>query len=75
VIEKYIGYERTLPDTGGDWAMARYVEAVETEDETERQALMNTIIAYNQEDLEAMWEVMQWLKGKMAPAAPLKLVE
>ncbi len=75
VIEKYIGYERTLRDTGGDWAMARYVEAVETEDETERQALMNMIIAYNREDLEAMWGVMRWLKGKAAPAAPLKLVE
>jgi predicted RecB family nuclease len=75
VVEQYIGYERKLRDTGGDWAMARYVEAVETEDETERKALMNMIVAYNKEDLEAMWGVMQWLKGKMAPAAPLRLVE
>jgi hypothetical protein len=36
---------------------------------------MNMIVAYNKEDLEAMWGVMQWLKGKMAPAAPLRLVE
>ncbi len=75
VVERHIGYGRRLPDTGGDWAMARYVEAVETEDELERQALMNMIIAYNQEDLEAMWAVMQWLKEKTAPAASLKLVE
>ncbi|UCF41028.1 MAG: TM0106 family RecB-like putative nuclease [Gemmatimonadota bacterium] len=75
VVERHIGYERSLRETGGDWAMARYVEAVETEDETERQALMKMIIAYNREDLEAMWGVMQWLKDRAAPAVPLRLVE
>ena len=67
VVEKYIGFERKLRDTGGDWAMARYVEAVETKDELERQALMNLIIAYNREDLEAMWAVLQWLRSKGRP--------
>jgi uncharacterized protein len=75
VVEKYIGFERKLRDTGGDWAMARYVEAVETEDDLERQALMNLIIAYNREDLEAMWAVLQWLRSRGQPdlkGAPTK---
>jgi predicted RecB family nuclease len=72
VVEQYIGFERKLAETSGEWAMARYVEAVESQDELEREALMNMIVAYNREDLEAMWEVMQWLAAKGRP--DLKLV-
>jgi predicted RecB family nuclease len=74
-IERYIGFERSLPGTSGDWAMARYVEAFETRDELEREALMSLIIAYNREDLEAMWAVVQWLKGKAKPDLKLVRVE
>jgi predicted RecB family nuclease len=64
VVEKYIGYKRSMQEYGGDWSMAKYIEAVETEDAAEQQALMEQILKYNQEDLEAMWGVMRWLLDK-----------
>ena len=44
--------------------MAKYIEAVETEDAAERTAIMDEILAYNREDLAATWAVLQWLKSK-----------
>lgn len=67
VIEQHVGYERKLPEGNGQWAMARYIEATETCDEARRQELMDEILAYNQEDLEATWAVFRWLRSK-APA-------
>jgi len=64
VVEKYYGYERKLPEANGNWAMAKYIEATETEDENERNRVIDTIKAYNNEDIEAMWEVMK----KIVPA-------
>lgn len=64
VIERYIGFERSQEDYGGDWAMAKYIEATETENEAERAEVMAEILAYNREDLEATWAVLQWLKSK-----------
>jgi len=46
--------------------MAKYIEATETEDESARAALMNQILDYNREDLEATWAVLVWLKEKLA---------
>jgi len=63
VVEKYIGYKRTLDEYGGDWSMAKYIEATETRDEARRAEIMDQILAYNREDLEATWAVLQWLKG------------
>ncbi len=63
-VERYIGYERTMDEYGGDWAMARYIEAVETGDEKERRAIMDDILRYNREDLEATWAVFRWLREK-----------
>ena len=60
-VEKLAGYRRLLPEAAGDWAMAKYIEATELEDPNERQKVMNEIIRYNQEDLEATWTVLQWL--------------
>jgi len=60
-VEKLAGYGRLLPQADGDWAMAKYIEATELEDPNERQKVMNEIIRYNQEDLEATWTVLQWL--------------
>lgn len=62
VIEKYIGYNRTLQECGGDWSMAKYIEATETRNEAGRAELMDEILAYNREDLQATWAVLQWLK-------------
>ncbi|MBI4682290.1 MAG: hypothetical protein HY757_04225 [Nitrospirae bacterium] len=47
---------------GCDWSIAKYIEAVETEDEGERKSLMDEILKYNEEDLKATWAVFGWLK-------------
>ena len=65
VVEKHIGFERTLDEYGGDWAMAKYIEATEMEDEQERSKVMGEILRYNREDLEATWGVFGWLRGRV----------
>jgi predicted RecB family nuclease len=52
------------------WAMATFIEATETSDEGKRKDLMDKIVAYNKEDLEATWAVFRWLKGKAPLANP-----
>jgi len=64
VVEKYIGFKRTQDEYGGDWAMAKYIEAIETDDEKKRNEVMEEIILYNMEDLKATWAVLKWLKSK-----------
>lgn len=64
VIEKYIGFKRTQDEYGGDWAMAKYIEATETDDEGLRAQVLDQIKTYNREDLEATWAVLRWLKSK-----------
>jgi predicted RecB family nuclease len=64
VVEQYIGFKRTMDEFGGDWAMAKYIEATETEDEKTRAEVMDQILTYNCEDLQATWAVLQWLKTK-----------
>ncbi len=61
VVEKHVGFKRTQDEYGGDWSIAKYIEAVETEDEGDRRAKMNEIIKYNEEDLQATWAVLEWL--------------
>ncbi len=63
VIEKYIGFERTMDEYGGNWAMAQYIEAVESGDEVIRQEIMDKILLYNKEDLAATWAVWRWLSA------------
>ena len=62
-IETLTGYQRQLDEYGGDWSMAKYIRATETSDEAEREAIMDEILAYNREDLEATWAVLEWLRG------------
>ncbi|MCH8823251.1 MAG: TM0106 family RecB-like putative nuclease [Planctomycetes bacterium] len=64
VVEHYVGFERKEEEYGGDWAMAKYIEATETEDEGLRKEVMDLILAYNREDLEATWAVFQWLRSQ-----------
>src|SRR5271168_767574 len=64
VVEDYVGYERKEAEYGGAWAMATFIEATETSDERKRKELMDKIVAYNKEDLEATWAVFQWLSSK-----------
>jgi predicted RecB family nuclease len=63
VVERRAGYRRTLDEYGGDWSIARYIEAVETDDESARDQIMQEILDYNREDLEATWAVMGWLRS------------
>lgn len=64
VVEEYVGFKRSQDEYGGEWAMAKYIEATETEDEKKRKEVMDQVIAYNQEDLEATWTVLQWLVSR-----------
>jgi predicted RecB family nuclease len=64
VIEDYVGFKRTQDEYGGDWAIAKYIEATETGEQKERDAIVAEILTYNKEDLEATWAVLQWLKSK-----------
>jgi predicted RecB family nuclease len=62
VIEGHIGFERTQDEYGGDWSMAKYIEATETEDEAKRAEVMQQILDYNREDLDSTWAVLQWFR-------------
>jgi predicted RecB family nuclease len=64
VVEEYVGFERTQSEYGGSWAMAKFILATETDDETERNRLMAEILKYNEEDLGATWAVFEWLRSK-----------
>ena len=64
VVEEYVGFERTQDEYGGSWAMAKFMLASETNDEAERNRLMEEIMTYNEEDLAATWAVFEWLRGK-----------
>lgn len=67
VIEKYVNYKRSQTEYGGDWSMAMFIEATETSDDAKRKEVMDEILKYNREDLEATWAVFQWLKTKVPP--------
>ncbi|HXX17951.1 MAG TPA: TM0106 family RecB-like putative nuclease [Candidatus Acidoferrum sp.] len=71
VIEQHVGYKRQQDEFGGQWAMARFIEATETSDEGKRKELMDEILAYNKEDLEATWAVFQWLRAKIPPVGEM----
>lgn len=60
VIERYVGFARSQTEYGGDWAMAEYIKAVEMHDDRRRREVMDAILLYNQEDLEATWAVLRW---------------
>jgi len=72
VIEKYIGFNRTQSEFGGQWAMATFIEATETSDEVKRKELMDEILKYNEEDLAATWAVFEWLRAKTPAASPIQ---
>jgi predicted RecB family nuclease len=63
LIEQFAGYKRSLRESGGKWSMATYIEAVETEDPAKASQLMGEILKYNEEDLDALWFVYQWVLG------------
>lgn len=63
LVELRAGYKRTMDEYGGNWAIVNYALAVESEDASFRSEVMDQILRYNQEDLEATWAVFKWLRG------------
>jgi predicted RecB family nuclease len=61
VVEGLAGYTRTQDEYGGQWSIAKYIEAVETGDGASYDALLEQVLTYNREDLEATWAVLVWL--------------
>lgn len=70
VIEQYVGYKRKQDEFGGPWAMAKFIEATETSDDERRKQLMDEILAYNKEDLDATWAVFEWLRSRVPSGNP-----
>jgi predicted RecB family nuclease len=69
VVEDYVGYKRKQTEYGGQWAMATFIEATEAANKEKRKELMDKIVAYNKEDLDAMWDVFRWLRSKTPPVS------
>jgi predicted RecB family nuclease len=72
VIEQYIGFKRSQSEFGGQWAMAMFIMAVETNDESKRKQIMGEILKYNEEDLGATWAVFEWLRAKTPAASQIQ---
>jgi len=66
VAEQLANSKRTQDEYGGKWAMAKYIEAMETEDHNVRKEIIDQILKYNEEDLAATWAVFQWLKKQIS---------
>jgi len=63
VIEQVAGFRRTMEEYGGSWSIGRYIRARESGDEAERGKILEEILRYNEEDLQATWAVFQWAEG------------
>ena len=61
VVEQYVGYERSQVEYGGEWAMATYFQAMKLADRSAATVLVDEVLKYNREDLEATWAVFRWL--------------
>ncbi len=70
VVEEFVGFKRTQEEYGGQWAMAQYIEATETDDEQARQKVIDEILKYNEEDLGATWTVLCWVRDFGRGGAP-----
>ena len=63
-VEKVAGFVRSTDVAKGDDSIAAYVRARETRDPAEQTRIIDDLVAYNREDLEATWAVHQWLIGE-----------
>lgn len=61
-VGRYLGVTRNLPDYDGGLAIARYIQAVETNDPALRAEILGEILDYNEEDLNATRAVTEWLR-------------
>ena len=69
VVEKYIGYKRSLEEFGTNWSIRQYVTARDTEHNSLRASVMSVLLVYNKEDLEAMWHTLVWAKQRSCELA------
>lgn len=69
LVEKYVGFQRQLAGKG-DWAIAQYIRACETNDPQQAERLIGEILSYNEEDLDATWAVYRWLQDQGRTTAP-----
>jgi predicted RecB family nuclease len=65
-VARWVGQRREYDDYGRDWALAKYVEVVETSDESQRFALVGQVQAHNRDDLEATYSILKWLLARAA---------
>lgn len=73
VVERFVGFLRpglenvaapgreATACAAGQWAIAKYIEATESGDPAARSEVLEQIKAYNEEDLNATWAVLEWL--------------
>ena len=62
VVEKLIGFERKAVEVGkGDDSIVAYSTARDSDDPALRAEIIESIRAYNAEDLAATWAVQEWL--------------
>ena len=61
LVELRAGYKRAMDEFGGNWAIVNYALALKSDDEAIRKDVMDQIVKYNREDLEATWAVFEWL--------------
>ena len=60
-VEKYIGFERSMPNQDGGWAIAQILQAKQCSNKQEFQSSLEQLAFYNREDLMATNAVLQWL--------------
>ncbi len=62
VVETFVGFRRRDTSADGTWSIAKYIEATEENDAAAREAIVREILAYNEDDLDATWAVLEWLR-------------
>lgn len=60
-VAPWMGFAWRNPDSGSEWSVAQFQRANETADPEQRQALLDAIREYNEDDLWAMRAVWRWL--------------
>lgn len=62
VVEEFVGFRRSQDEFGGGWSISVWQEAVESASPDRRQALLDELATYNEEDLLGMQAVLGWLR-------------
>ena len=67
IVEKFLGFTRQEEDvTKGDESIVAYAQARDSGDPAVQKATIESIRAYNEEDLAATWYVQCWLVEQFA---------